>query len=402
MRSGMRCACGVRCWDQNGKSTSWSEPANWEMGLLHKDDWKGEWIGATTDTNYHPAPFLRRSVYLGKPISSARMYISGLGYYELRCNGKRVGDHLLDPGYTRYDRRALYVTYDMTPNLRQGENAIGIILGTGWQNVHTRAVWYFDRAPWRAAPRVLADLRVVYTDGTVTDFATGTDWKCATGPIVFDSIYGGETYDARLEKPGWDTTGFDDAAWKPSIVVPAPGGLLAAQAMPPIRATRVLSGGHETGTTFYTPYSSVTGVAATLTEPKPGVWLFDFGQGLAGHARLTVSAPAGTRIKMRYGERLHPDGTLDASHLESTRLRPTRRSSSRPIPMSARVTASRRGRPGSSTTDSSTSRSPVFPVGPRSIASMRCSSTRMFMRPERLPAPIRSLTGYGGTRAGPT
>ena len=323
MLSGMRCVWQVRSWDQQDKPSAWSPPASWEMGLLRPEDWAGSWIGATTDTSYHPAPYFRRSFRLGKSVASARVYISGLGYYELRCNGKRVGDHLLDPGYTRYDRRALYVTYDVTSSLRSGENVLGIVLGTGWQNVHTRAVWYFDRAPWRAAPKVRANLHIQYTDGSSETLATDTAWKCSTGPIVFDSIYGGETYDARLEMPNWDAARFDDSAWKPAIAVNAPGGLVSAQAMPPIRGTTILPGGSaaDSGWTFHTPYSKSYSAPVKLTEPKPGVFVFDIGQGLSGHARLTVSGPAGARIKMRYGERLHPDGTLDASHLEQHQIK---------------------------------------------------------------------------------
>src|SRR5207247_2262065 len=140
-----------------------------------------------------------------------------------------IGDHHLDPGYTRYDRRALYVTYDMTRFLHTGDNALGVILGTGWQNVHTRAVWYFDKAPWRAAPRVRANLRILYADGTKEAVATDTHWKCESGPIVFDSIYAGETYDARLEHIGWDTADFNDAKWNQALAVSEPGGLISAQ-----------------------------------------------------------------------------------------------------------------------------------------------------------------------------
>ena len=300
--SGGRYCWQVRVWDGGGKPSHWSAPATWEMGLLSKSDWHGPWIGATTDIAYHPAPYLRRTFTIDKEIVSARMFICGLGYYELHCNGTRVGDHVLDPGYTRYDRRALYCTYDMTPYLRNGENALGVILGTGWQNVHTRAVWYFDRAPWRAAPRLRAELRLQYSDGSTDIVATGSNWKCSVGPIVFDSIYGGETYDARLEQRGWDTAGFRDTQWKPVTVVPEPGGLLSAQMMPPIRAKQTLK-------------------PIKLTQPKPGLFVFDLGQGLSGHARLTVSGPAGTKITMRYGERLHQDGTLDASHLAQHQIK---------------------------------------------------------------------------------
>src|SRR5579872_1737551 len=124
LRSFARCVWQVRCWDEQNRAGPWSASASWEMGILGQDQWRGQWIAATADTDYHPAPFLRRTLRIAKPIASARMYICGLGYYELHCNGKRVGDHRLDPGYTRYDRRDLYVTYDMRPYLREGENAV--------------------------------------------------------------------------------------------------------------------------------------------------------------------------------------------------------------------------------------------------------------------------------------
>ena len=197
----------VRVWDKEGKPSAWSRPARWEMGLLSPQEWQGQWIGRTTDTNSLPAPLLRRVFTLEGKIKQARAYICGLGYYELHINGKKIGDHLLDPGYTRYDKRALYVTYDVTDALQRGKNAIGVILGNGWYNVQTRAVWDFHQAPWRAAPKLLMQLRVEYADGRVETIVTDSRWKTSTGPIVFNSIYGGETYDARAEKPGWDTSG---------------------------------------------------------------------------------------------------------------------------------------------------------------------------------------------------
>ena len=192
-----RCYWKVRVWDKDGKASAYSQPAYWEMGLLSPQDWQGQWIARTTDTNSKPAPMLRHAFTLEGKIKQARAYICGLGYYELHINGKKIGDHLLDPGYTRYDKRALYVTYDVTDALRRGKNAVGVILGNGWYNVQTRAVWDFHKAPWRAAPKLLMQLRVEYTDGRVETIGTDSRWKTSTGPITFDSIYGGETYDAR-------------------------------------------------------------------------------------------------------------------------------------------------------------------------------------------------------------
>lgn len=297
LASCQRCFWKVRAWDKNGAASAYSPAARWEMGLLAPQDWQGQWIGQTADTNSLPAPLLRRSFTLEGKIKQARAYICGLGYYELRINGKKIGDHLLDPGYTRYDQRALYVTYDVTDALRRGENAVGVILGNGWYNVQTRAVWDFHQAPWRAAPKLRLHLRVEYADGRVENIGTDNNWRTSTGPITFNSIYGGETYDARLEKPGWDAPGYNDSGWSRAEVVSAPGGKLAAQMMPPIKAGRTLK-------------------PVKLTEPKPSVFVFDMGQNLAGFAELNLRAPAGTKVVMKYGERLGKDGMLDRADIQ--------------------------------------------------------------------------------------
>jgi alpha-L-rhamnosidase len=300
--SGLRLAASQRCfwkvkvWDQDAQPSDWSVPASWEMGLLAPVDWQARWIGRNSDTNSQPAPLLRREFSLKGKVKQARAYICGLGYYELRINGRKIGDHLLDPGYTRFDRNDLYVTYDVTAELQPGANAVGVILGNGWYNVHTKAVWNFHEAPWRNSPRLLFQLRVVYTDGRTDFLVSDEGWKTSTGPIVFDSIYGGETYDARLEKPGWDTAGFNDNEWERVCLLGSPRGNLNAQAMPAIKVSQTLK-------------------PVKLTEPTPGVYIFDVGQNLAGMAELTLTGPAGTRVQMRYGERLHPDGTLDVADI---------------------------------------------------------------------------------------
>ena len=295
--SSQRCYWKVRVWDKDGKASAYSRPASWDMGLLAPQDLQGQWIGRTTDTNSLPAPLLRRAFTLEGKIKQARAYICGLGYYELHLNGKKVGEHLLDQGYTRYDKRDLYVTYDVTDALRRGKNAVGVILGNGWYNVQTRAVWDFHKAPWRAAPKLLMQLRVEYADGRVETIDTDSRWRTSTGPITFDSIYGGETYEARAEKPGWDMPGYDDSEWSMAQVVPAPGGKLAAQMMPPIKADRIIK-------------------PVKLSEPKPGVFVFDMGQNFAGFAELSVRGPSGTKVVMKYGERLGKDGMVDRADIQ--------------------------------------------------------------------------------------
>jgi alpha-L-rhamnosidase len=291
-----RCYWKVRVWDKDGKASDYSRPASWEMGPLSPQDWQGQWIAPTTDIDSLPAPLLRRAFTLDGKIKQARAYICGLGYYELHLNGKKIGDHLLDPGYTRFDKRALYVTYDITDALRHGKNAVGVILGNGWYNVQTKAVWDFHKAPWRAAPKLLLQVRVEYADGRVETIGTDSSWMTSTGPITFDSIYGGETYDARAEKPGWDTPGYNDSDWAMARVVSPPGGKLAAQMMQPIKADKTLK-------------------PVKLAEPQPGVFVFDMGQNMAGYAELSLRAPAGTKVVMKYGERLGKDGLLDRADI---------------------------------------------------------------------------------------
>lgn len=327
LKAGQSCFWEIRAWDQDGNPSAYSPPASWEMGLLASGDWHAHWIAPTTDTNSLPAPLLRRAFSLDGKIKRARAYICGLGYYELHLNGKKIGDHLLDPGYTRYDKRALYVTYDITHELRSGKNAVGVILGNGWFNVQTKAVWNFHQAPWRAAPKLLCQLQIEYADGRTETIDTDSRWTFNTGPITFDSIYGGQTYDARLEKPGWDTADYNDEEWSMARVVEAPAGRLVAQMMPPIKADAIIK-------------------PVKITEPKPGVFIFDLGQNFAGYAELFLPAQSGefgphnglaagsdesagerpaATVVLRYGERLAKDGMLDRAEIQQHVLRVDRR-----------------------------------------------------------------------------
>ena len=294
LKSRMRCFWKVRVWDMDGRPSRYSRQARWEMGLLEELDWKAKWLSAppAEDDSVQPSPFFRKTFTLTKPINQARVYICGLGYYELYLNGKKVGDHVLDPAFTHYDRRVLYVTYDVTDQVRSRKNALGVVLGNGWYNMHTRAVWDFDQAPWREIPTMLCQLEVDFADGSSQMIASDSTWKVSTGPILFESIRSGETYDARLEKYGWDTAYYDDTEWTTARVVPGPEGKRLAQAIPPIKVTETVR-------------------PVRLIEPEPGRYVFDMGQNIAGWVQLRVSGPAGTEVVMKYGERLNEDGTLD-------------------------------------------------------------------------------------------
>jgi alpha-L-rhamnosidase len=287
----------VRVWDREDRPSAWSAPAQFSIGLLTPGDWTGKWIGTGTGKQAEPAPYFRKTFTIEKPVSRATVSICGLGYHELRLNGAKVGDHVLDPAFTRFDRRALYVTHDVTSQITRGANAIGIVLGNGWLNYQAANAWNFDKAPWRQQPRVLAQLRLEFKDGTTQTLATDDTWKYSTGPIVFDSFMNGETYDARLEIPGWDTAKFNDSSWTPARVVEAPKGRVTPQMAPPIRITETLK-------------------PAKITQPKPGVYVVDLGQNIAGGLRLTVKGPAGAEIKMVCAELLNPDGTINNNNIK--------------------------------------------------------------------------------------
>ncbi len=300
LQSRQRCWWKVKVWDARREPGPWSDIGFWEMGFLRPADWQAEWIACSakeiSPPPTEPAPIFRKEFFVRKNVRRARIYITGLGYFYLSLNGKKVGDHELDPVKSRYDRRVYYLTFDITDMLRTGQNAAGVMLGTGWYNMHTKAVWGFGQAPWRARPRMLCRIEIEYKDGRTEKIVSNGTWKVSTGPVVFDGIRNGETYDARLEKPGWDTPGYDDSDWKPAAAVAGPGGEMSAQMLPPIRTTRTLG-------------------PRSVQAVKPGVWVFDFGQNIAGKLQISLNAPAGTTIRLKQGERLYEDGTVQQKEI---------------------------------------------------------------------------------------
>mgnify|MGYP006271370125 CR=1 FL=1 len=287
-----------------------------EGRLLEASDWSGEWISAPRVDDWdayvqwarvlpkdapkevhEAAPYLRKSFVIEKSIQKARAHVCGLGYGVFFLNGRRVGDRVLDPAFTNYDKRVLYSTYEVTELLEEGRNAMGMWLGDGWYNSHARAVWGFDRAPWRDRPCCRLQLEVEYEDGTRERFVTDGSWKSRSSPVVYNSIREGEIYDARKEIPGWSEGGLDDRDWAPVLIVGGPKGVLQPQELPPIRICEKLR-------------------PVGFTEPKPGLFVFDFGQNFAGWVQLRVRGEAGDRVVMKFGEQLHADGTLDQSNID--------------------------------------------------------------------------------------
>lgn len=293
----------VTMWDQEDKLSERNPVAVFETGMMEVKNWHGAWITDTRDIALKPAPHFRQEFEIKKKIVSARAYIAVGGLFEFYVNGKPVGDHRLDPMYTRFDRRNLYVVHDVTNLLTNGKNALGILLGNGWFNLQSTAVWYFDKAPWRARPKFCMDLRITYQDGTVQTISSGTSWKTALGPVTFSSIYTGEHQDARKEMPGWHTVGFDDSKWSKSILTATPSTNIVSQQLQPIRAVEVI------------PAKSLNKISDTL-------YVFDLGRNIAGISKITLKGLPGTIIRLKHGERLYSNGRVDQSNI-SVHYRPT-------------------------------------------------------------------------------
>ena len=293
----------VRVWDKVGKPSSWSPVNSFETGMMNNSNWKGAWISDSRDIKEKAAPYFRKSFSTTKKIKSARVYIAVGGLYELYINGERIGDHRLDPMYTRFDRRILYITYDVTHQLKRGNNAIGVLLGNGWYNHQSTAVWYFHEAPWRMRPAFCMDLRITYDDNSIETISSGKDWKTSRSPVIFNSIYTAEHYDARLEQTGWNKPGFDDSKWKEVIYRSAPSTNIVAQSMHPIRNVETIP-------------------AKKFNKISDTVYVFDIGRNISGVSQLKLNGKAGTVVRLKHSERLYPNGRADQSNID-VHYRPT-------------------------------------------------------------------------------
>ena len=299
--------CTDAQWKSNqAKVEGWEHPrfndARWPaakaLGAFGIGPW-GQLKQGGDEARRLPARYLRREFQIDKKVARATAYVCGLGLFELRLNGAKVGDHVLEPGLTDYDKRCYYVTFDVTDRLRSGGNALGVVLGNGrfWamrQNVPTRTRSF-------GTPRLLLQLAIDYTDGSRSLVCSNESWRSTDqGPIQANNEYDGEDYDARLEAAGWDKPGFRAETWSPPQVVDAPAGVLAAQMAEPIRVTETLK-------------------PRSVKSPRPGVYVYDMGQNMVGWCRLKVRGAAGTTVQLRHAETLNADGTLYTANLRSAK-----------------------------------------------------------------------------------
>ncbi|KAA5824835.1 Bacterial alpha-L-rhamnosidase [Algibacter amylolyticus] len=304
----------VKIWDESHKESKWSEPQSFQMGLMDEANWgNSKWITLNKDTRTSPyrfrdyktgnmkkakpvdgfaASYFRNELNLSKDVETAQVYICGLGYYELYLNGQKVDDHVLDPAPSNYDKQAYYVNYDITEQLNSGENAFGIILGNGFygQNIS----WSRDpesnkKGVSYGPPTVRCLVKLNYKDGTSADFYTDENWKEATGPIVFNNIYGGDTYDARYELGNWNTVGYDDAKWGNAKIASPKLNKISAQQIPPIKKLKEFA-------------------PQKVFKAPDGNWIVDFGQNIAGWVKLNVEEKDGQLIEITTTEALLTNG----------------------------------------------------------------------------------------------
>ncbi|MEV4313397.1 family 78 glycoside hydrolase catalytic domain [Actinocrispum sp. NPDC049592] len=283
--------------------SSQTGPAGWQQRGYDDSAWPaaralttygtGPWGSNVTVSA--PSPLLRKGFTVSKPVAAARLLTTALGLQETRLNGTRVGTDVLAPGWTDYTKRLQYKVYDVTAQIRQGDNALGAMLGNGW---YSGSVGFAGNQLYGTRPWYSAQLQLTFTDGTTSLVRTDGTWKTIDGPIRSDDLYHGETYDAQLAATGWDNPGFNDSAWSTATVRTDAKPTLVSQV--------------DNGVTVQQDFRPVA-----ITQPKPGVWVADLGQNFTGWNRLVVTGPAGTTVTMRHAEVLNPDGTIYTDNLRA-------------------------------------------------------------------------------------
>ncbi|WP_430934871.1 family 78 glycoside hydrolase catalytic domain [Saccharicrinis sp. 156] len=303
----------VKIWDEKGNASDWSAANSFETGLMEDANWgNAKWISLSKDTRSSEYRFrdyktggmkepikltsqavgyFRNVIDAEKEIKSARAYICGLGYYELYINGEKTGDHVLDPAPSNYDKQAYYVTYDVTQQIKTGKNSIGIILGNGFygQNISWKRDPESENDLSYGAPAARLIIKVTYEDNSQDEFYSDEHWKNSTGPIVFDNVYGGDTYDARFEINGWNTLDFNDRKWTKVKTISPKLNKVSANQMPPIRKLKELK-------------------PQRVFKSVKGNWIVDFGQNIAGWVKINVKEKKGQVINITPTEALTQSG----------------------------------------------------------------------------------------------
>jgi alpha-L-rhamnosidase len=310
LESHQRCLWRVRAWDRDGVASSWSDPATFSMGMLKPDEWRAQWIGPRDRQPQPseqgalllpPTTRLRGDFEVAEPVRRATLYVTALGIVDPYLNGERVTDDWFSPGWTDYRKRVHRRAYDVTDRLSAGSNALGAELAEGWFCGYV--AWGKQRDHYGKLPRAAMQLVIEHEDGSVQTVVSGTEWRAAPGASSEADFLMGQTHDARLDED-WSSAGFDDSGWGEVAVGAEVSPVIQAHPGPPVVTVQE-----------FKPRS--------LSEPKPGVFVFDLGQNFAGVARLQVEAPRGTVVKLRFAERLNPDGTIYTTNLRDARVTDT-------------------------------------------------------------------------------
>ena len=304
LQSGKKYWWRVRVWDNAGNVSDWSASAFWQMGLLSPADWKAQWIGLSMpEDSTQPSPVFRKEFTTKKKVASATVYVTAQGMYEARINGRRIGEDYLTPGWTAYQKRMQYQAYDVTQQLTNGANAIGVTLGSGWWRGYIG--FANDRAFYGSELALLLQLDIEYTDGSRETIGTDGSWKCTTdGPVRSSEIYHGETYDARLEQQGWASHGYNDSKWSAIAVKNIAKDNLIGTCNEPIRK-------HET-----------VAPLQIFRTPK-GELVADFGQNLVGWVELKAKGKSGDRVVLQFAEVLDKQGNFYTDNLRAARCTDT-------------------------------------------------------------------------------
>jgi len=285
LQSLQRAVWKVRVWDGNGTVSDWSQTAEWTMGIIVPQDWRGKWIGREEKASGSTGlPLLRKSFDIAKPVQRALVCVSGLGHYDLFLDGRKVGDRFLDPAWSVYEKTVYYTVYDITAELKNGPHVFGVMLGKGFYNTSgDRRVHGVNSA---RPLKMILQAQVTYADGHREWIVSDGSWRTTEGPITHSAILGGEDFDARKNPIGWDKSGFDDSAWSPAVETDGPGGKLTGDPCPPLKS-------HE----IFHP--------ARIDEPQTGVFVYDFGQNASAVPRIRVRGKAGQTLRLIPAEQRH-------------------------------------------------------------------------------------------------
>ncbi len=289
----------VKVWDQNGKSSIWSTPASFQMGLLTPSDWKAQWIeSGIPEAPSRPSQLFRKSFSTNKKVKSATAYITSHGMYEAYLNGKRIGDAWLTPGWTSYNKRLQYQSYDVTHLLQQGANIVGAMLGNGWY----RSVlgWQNNGDIYGKTLGLLLQVNIEYTDGSKEIVATDGSWKSETGAVTYSEIYNGETIDARQEKPNWNNNNYDDKSWAAVQVKDYPLTNIITTVNEPVKKQEAFK-------------------ALKIITTPAGEKVIDFGQNLVGWVEVKVAGKAGDSVLLSHAEVLDKKGNFYTENLRAAK-----------------------------------------------------------------------------------